>query len=248
MGPAHNSIHWCVMKLARWGYVASAVLLASTLAFTSCDKNKENKEENKEENFSYTGKWATVKVMNKSIASDTEKEKTIGTMISAIDILLDTKIQGQAAEYKDFVHKAITETVNFAQGIAITVSAEKNTCNVTFSGLKDGANGTWKDENGKLVLQLNDIPQATLDQLKAEADKDAKGKISYAFASSISSKTLTLSKTDEGELKYKLEPAFVKEAFSAGVPSEKLQALMVILEAFTGPIGKPVDITFHKVG
>lgn len=245
MGPAHNSIHWCVMKLARWGYVASAVLLASTLALTSCNKNK---EENKEENFSYTGKWATVKVMDKSIASDKEKKESIEALISAIDLLFNSQLQGQAAEYKDFVHKAVTETVNFAQGIAITVSAENNACNVTFSGLKDGANGTWKEENGKLVLQLNEIPQATLDQLKAEADKDAKGKISYAFAKSISSKTLTLSRTNEGELKYKLEPAFVKEAFSAGVPSEKLQALMTILEAFTGPIGKPVDITFHKVG
>ncbi len=244
MGPAHNSIHWCVMKLARWGYIASAVLLASTLAFTSCDKNKENKEEN----FSYTGKWATVKVMNQSIASDEEKTETIKALISSIDLLFNSQLQGKAAEYEEFVHKAITETVNFAQGITITVSAESNTCNVTFSGLKDGANGTWKEENGKLVLQLNEIPQATLDQLKAEADKDAKRKISYAFAKSISSKTLTLSKTDEGELKYKLEPAFVKEAFSAGVPSEKMQALMVILEAFTSPIGKSVDITFHKVG
>lgn len=244
MGPAHNSIHWYVMKLARWGYVASAVLLASTLAFTSCDKNK---EENKEENFSYTGKWATVKVMNQSIASDEEKTETIKALISSIDLLFNSQLQDKAAEYKDFVHKAITETVNFAQGIAITVSAEKNTCNVSFAGLKDGANGTWKEENGKLVLQLNEIPQATLDQLKAEADKNAKGKISYAFASSISGNTLTLSKTDEGELKYKLEPAFVKKAFSAGVPSEKMQALMGILEAFTGPIAKPVDITFHKV-
>lgn len=245
MGPAHNSIHWCVMKLARWGYVASAVLFASTLAFTSCNKNK---EENKEENFSYTGKWATVKVMDKSIASDKEKKESIEALISAIDLLFNSQLQGQTAEYKDFVHKAIAETVNFAQGIAITVSAENNACNVTFSGLKDGANGTWKEENGKLVLQLNEIPQATLDQLKAEADKDAKRKISYAFASSISSKTLTLSRTNEGELKYKLEPAFVKEALSAGVPSEKLQALMAILKAFTGPTGKPVVITFHKVG
>lgn len=92
------------------------------------------------------------------------------------------------------------------------------------------------------------MPNSSLTHGQAEADKDAKGKISYAFAKSISSKTLTLSRTNEGELKYKLEPAFVKEAFSAGVPSEKLQALMTILEAFTGPIGKPVDITFHKVG
>lgn len=86
------------MKLARWGYIASAVLLASTLAYTSCDKNKENKEENKEKNFSYTGKWATVKVMNKEISQSSTKEEIDATLNATIFLIDKLVLPGTEQE------------------------------------------------------------------------------------------------------------------------------------------------------
>lgn len=252
MGPAHNSIHWCVMKLARWGYVASAVLLASTLAFTSCDKNKENREENKEENFSYTGKWATVKVMNKEISKNSTQEEVdavVKASISLIDVLFLPGTKDEVARKKDALKELIPAMVDFARGITITVTEEGNACNVTFAGLDNGASGTWKEQDGKLLLTLSKLSEDAINQLRTKAENSPKGKISYAFAISInaSNEPFTLTKADNGNIKWALTSDFLTKAYLTMHPNETAEATKTLVDLFVGTKLASKDIEFKKV-
>lgn len=240
------------MKLARWGYIASAVLLASTLAFTSCDKNKENKEENKEKNFSYTGKWATVKVMNKEISQSSTKEEidaTLNATIFLIDKLVLPGTEQEVAAKKEALKKLLPEMVNFARGITITVTEEGNACNVSFAGLDNGASGTWKEQDGKLLLTLSKLSEDAIKQLKTESEKSPKGKISYAFAISIneSNEPFALTKADNGNIKWALTSDFLTKAYLTMHPSETVEAAKTLVDLFLGTKLASKDIEFKKV-
>lgn len=228
------------MKLLRWKIAASAVLLGVAASLAGCDRDKNKNDEP----FSYIGTWATVKVMNSNISTDAESNKYVETITLLVNSFLDQQTISNVDEIKTFAKEVLVSSVEFARGIRIDVRDANQACNVSFAGLSSGVNGSWQAQDGTIRLYLQVIPAATLEQLKT--DGSTKGKINYAFASSISGKTITLARKDNGQnLEWTLDSQVLANAFAKIGEPKGLKLDPTLLTMLAGE--KKFRIEFHKV-
>ncbi len=226
------------MKLAKLNLIACAALLLATLSLSSC--KKENKAP---DSTSITGTWTTAKVMGKDVSSVTKTAATVSLVTTMVDQLIDSKITENVEGAKKFAKEAISTSIEFAQGIKLVLK-DGNACNVSFAGLTAGIDGTWKEQDGKIILKLNEVPQATLEQLKANTG--IKGKVNYSFAASISGKELSLTKTDSSTIKWELDTQFLMNAISEVATNQKVSLVGELLGQYLNNASYSVEFTKAK--
>lgn len=219
------------MKLPYWKAIAGSALLCAAVTLAGCKKN------NDETPFSYSGNWATAKVMNADVTSETNAQKSIKGIVFLIEQLIDGKITTGAEKVKETAKTTIASTIELLRGVKINVRNDGQACTVSFAGLRNGIDGTWQAHEST----LNTVPPETLALLQRDAS--IKGKINYAFATGISGKTISLSrKGQENILEWTLDPKILNEILATNSQIPNLASLLGSLS-----IGKNFPIEFHKV-
>ena len=229
------------MKLAKLNLIACAALLLATLPLSSC--KKDNKAANEADSTSITGTWTTAKVMGKDVSSVTKTAASVSLVTAMVDQLIDSKITENVEGAKKFAKEAISTSIEFAQGIKLVLK-DGNACNVSFAGLTAGIDGTWKEQDGKIILKLHEVPQATLEQLKANTG--IKEKVNSSFAASISGKELSLTKTDSSTIKWELDTQFLMNAISEAASNQKVSLVGELLGQYLNKASYSVEFTKAK--
>lgn len=88
------------------------------------------------------------------------------------------------------------------------------------------------------------MPQATLEQLKANTG--IKEKVNYSFAASISGKELSLTKTDSSTIKWELDTQFLMNAISETASNQKVSLVGELLGQYLNNASYSVEFTKAK--
>lgn len=231
------------MNLAKFGSLICVTMFA-TIALVSC--KKKDKEEQPSVPFTYPGEWATAKVMGGDVSTDVKTKATITLVTTAADLFLDEKVTENVDKVKTFTKEAITNTIELARGMKITLKEEGKACSVAFAGMTNPIDGTWTEQESKIILNLNNMQATSLQQLKDEAATAGtlKAKINFSFAQTISGKTIELTKK-ENNIVWTMDTDLIIKAISETASNQKIALSAELLGMVVN--NKPYDIEFHKV-